>query len=140
MRREKRIGYIVLFLAVALAAASFLFMSFIIGCSNTTDTDSSTTIITVIIEGDSSTDILAKCLTSNGIRMFGAEWCSHCQNQKKMFGDSFQYVDYVDCDKRRDECASAKVSGFPTWIVNGKNYPGEQSLSRLASLAGCGII
>ncbi|MFH1317156.1 MAG: thioredoxin domain-containing protein [Candidatus Woesearchaeota archaeon] len=125
---------------LCIVAGSILIISFIIGCSNTTDTGSTTTIITEIIDGDSTTDILAKCLTENGVKMFGAEWCSHCQNQKKMFGDSFQYVDYVDCDKRRDECTSAKVSGYPTWVVDGKNYPGEQALSRLASLAGCEII
>ena len=56
--------------------------------------------------------------------MYGAEWCSHCKNQKKLFGNSFQYVNYVDCDKNSKECKEAGISGYPTWKVNGQNYSG----------------
>lgn len=94
---------------------------FIVGCSSTTPTN----------------DALAQCLTDNGVAMYGAEWCSHCQNQKKMFGDSFRLINYVDCDKNTEVCQNAGVTGYPTWIVNGQSYPGEQSLENLALLAGC---
>ena len=80
---------------------------------------------------------LAQCLTEKGITMYGTEWCSHCQNQKATFGESFKYVNYVDCDKDRTACLAAGVEGYPTWVIDGNNYPGEQSLNRLASLSGC---
>jgi hypothetical protein len=82
-------------------------------------------------------DDLAQCLTDKGAVMYGTEWCSHCQNQKKAFGDSFQYIDFVDCDQSRDKCLDAGIQGYPTWKIEGVNYPGEQSLDRLAGLAGC---
>ena len=82
-------------------------------------------------------DQFAQCLTEKGAKMYGTEWCSHCKNQKKTFGNSFQYIDYIDCDDRKQECLTAGVSGYPTWVVDGNNYPGEQSLYRLASLSGC---
>lgn len=80
---------------------------------------------------------LAQCLTQKGVKMYGTSWCGHCNNQKAAFGESFKYIDFVDCDQRGDECSSAGVRGYPTWIINGASYPGEQSLERLASLAGC---
>jgi len=79
-------------------------------------------------------DEFANYLTKQGVKMYGAEWCSHCQNQKKLFGNSFQYIDYIDCDKNKNECSIAGVNGYPTWNINGQNYPGEQSLERLAQL------
>lgn len=80
---------------------------------------------------------LAKCLTEKGVKMYGTEWCPHCQNQKKAFGDAFQLINYIDCDERREECINAGVKGFPTWEVNGSLYSGEQPLPRLAALAEC---
>ncbi|MEK6875518.1 MAG: thioredoxin domain-containing protein [Nanoarchaeota archaeon] len=81
-------------------------------------------------------DEFAKYLTEQGVKMYGTEWCPHCKNQKKLFGSSFQYIDYIDCDKNSQECSNARVTGYPTWKINNKNYPGEQSLERLDQLSG----
>src|SRR3989344_927818 len=81
-------------------------------------------------------DEFSKYMTEQGVVMYGTEWCPHCKNQKKLFGSSFQYIDYIDCDKNRQECLSAGVQGYPTWKIDGQNYPGEQSLERLAKLSG----
>lgn len=82
-------------------------------------------------------DSLAQCLTEKGDAMYGTEWCPHCQNQKKAFGSSFQYINYFDCEKQRNECSAAGITGYPTWIINGEKYPGEMPLEMLASLSGC---
>jgi len=84
-------------------------------------------------------DSLAQCLAKKGAVMYGTEWCPHCQNQKRMFGSSFQYINYVDCDRYKSKCRDAGVSGYPTWVINGENYPGGQPLHRLASLSGCNL-
>lgn len=81
-------------------------------------------------------DEFAKYLTEQGVKMYGTEWCPHCKNQKKLFGNSFQYVDYIDCDKNRNECSIAGVNGYPTWKINNQNYLGEQSIERLVQLSG----
>tara|TARA_Y100000310_G_scaffold319200_1_gene374189 strand:+ start:625 stop:1002 length:378 start_codon:yes stop_codon:yes gene_type:complete len=80
-------------------------------------------------------DEFAQYLTEQGVIMYGTEWCPHCKNNKELFGNSFQYVNYIDCDRNRDACADANIRGYPTWNVNGESYPGEQSLERLAQLA-----
>lgn len=67
-------------------------------------------------------DLLAKCLTEKGVKMYGAFWCGHCQNQKKAFGSSFQYINYQECtiDGKQNSfaqvCQDAGIEGYPTWI------------------------
>lgn len=89
--------------------------------------------------GPGAYDAFAQCLTDKGVVMHGTEWCPHCQNQKKMFGASFQYINYVDCDKSAGTCNAAGVEGYPTWTINGTNYPGEQTFYTLSRYSGCEI-
>ena len=72
--------------------------------------------------------------------MYGANWCSHCQNEKKAFGDSFRFVNYVECPKNTKECRAKGVEGYPTWILSdGKKLVGEQGLGGLARASGCAL-
>lgn len=87
--------------------------------------------------GPGQYDSFANCLTETGVTMYGTEWCSHCKNQKALFGSSFKNINYVDCDLSSDKCQLAGVRGYPTWVIDGELYPGERSLSELASLSGC---
>ncbi|KAF0912260.1 hypothetical protein E2562_013944 [Oryza meyeriana var. granulata] len=73
---------------------------------------------------------LAKHLRSIGAKMYGAFWCSHCNEQKQIFGrEATKILDYVECfpngagkgKKMAPECAAAGIEGFPTWIIDGKN-------------------
>lgn len=82
-------------------------------------------------------DGLAQCLTEKKATMYGTEWCPHCKAQKEIFGKSFQYVTYVDCDRFKNECIGAGVEGYPTWKINGTNYAGTQNLYLLAEKSGC---
>lgn len=64
---------------------------------------------------------IAKCLTANGVKLYGTVWCNHCAAQKKSFGSSFEYIDYVECDPQTDlegakECLTAGIEGYPTWV------------------------
>lgn len=95
--------------------------------------------MTGFVTGDSGDGeySLAKCLTENGAVMYGTDWCSYCQRQKALFGNSFGDVTFINCDYNRDECVRAGVQGYPTWKINEQNYPGVQSLEKLASLTGC---
>ena len=83
-------------------------------------------------------DEFAKCLSEKGVSMYGTSWCSHCNNQKKAFGGSFQYVNYVECTENEDLCNEKGITGYPTWIIDGKQYSGGQTFSRLSELTGCG--
>jgi len=59
-----------------------------------------------------------------------------------MFGSSWQYLNYVECDPNGDNanpelCQEKGIEGYPTWIINGMKYSGEVQLSRLGELTGC---
>ena len=85
-------------------------------------------------------DDFARCLTSKGAIMYGAEWCPHCQNEKKAFGKSFQYINYVECPDDPQKCLAAGIDGYPTWIfVSGKKLEGEQGVVKLAQESGCSL-
>lgn len=85
-------------------------------------------------------ETLAKCLTAKGVKMYGAYWCGHCKNQKDMFGEAFQYIDYVECTQDQAACDAAGISGYPTWVgPDGTKYPGEKTLESLAQTFGCDI-
>lgn len=88
---------------------------------------------------------LAKHLHSIGAKIYGAFWCSHCLEQKEMFGrEASKLLDYVECfpngykkgTKIDKACFEAGIEGFPTWVINGEVLSGEQTLSDLGRLSG----
>jgi len=72
--------------------------------------------------------------------MYGAYWCSHCNDQKQTLGrEAMNYVTYVECagdgkDSRKDLCKEKNIPGFPTWDIGGKLYPGEWGLDELEDI------
>lgn len=85
----------------------------------------------------SNLDSFAKCLAEKGLTMYGAEWCPHCQNQKKLFGSSFDFVPYVECPNTPKLCLDKGVNGYPTWIMGDNTLVGEQTLAKLSELSSC---
>ncbi len=98
-------------------------------------------------------DAFAQCLAEKQVTMYGAYWCSHCQNEKKRFGDSFRFVPYVECTEETDKCIAEKINGYPTWVFPAspaggpdpltnsgqavKRFEGEMGLERLSLESGC---
>ena len=106
-------------------------------------------IISVILVGCSSTgppETFAKCLTEGGIKIFGAYWCPNCITQKKMFGDSWEYVNYIECSLpggkgQTQYCKQAGIEGYPTWeFEDGTRRSGVIQLEELSSITGCSLI
>ncbi|XP_073296518.1 thiol-disulfide oxidoreductase LTO1 isoform X1 [Primulina huaijiensis] len=88
---------------------------------------------------------LARHLHSIGAKLYGAFWCSHCQDQKEMFGrEASKLLDYVECfpdgvkkgNKMDQACLDVKIEGFPTWVINGQVLSGEKEFAELAELSG----
>ncbi|MBI4385339.1 hypothetical protein HY573_00740 [Candidatus Parcubacteria bacterium] len=81
---------------------------------------------------------LAQCLAAKGVTMYGADWCPHCQNEKKAFGGSFRFVPYVECPDNPQKCLTAGITGYPTWMFpDGRKLEGEQGLEKLSQESGC---
>ena len=85
---------------------------------------------------------VAQQLQKMDAKMYGAHWCSHCYDQKQTLGKEVfgqGYVEYVECSKdglnsRTKVCKAKEIPGYPTWEINGKQYPGEQTLDELEDL------
>ncbi|MBD3309859.1 hypothetical protein GF351_01425 [Candidatus Woesearchaeota archaeon] len=87
-------------------------------------------------------DDFARCLSDKGIVMFGSYSCPHCSNQKGMFGDSFEYVTYVECGKGGEDaemCKEEELRGVPAWKIDGEIHYGSHPLEELSRLTGCVI-
>ncbi len=84
---------------------------------------------------------LAKHLRKNGAIMFGSFKCPHCNEQKKLFGDAFKYIAYVECHPKGENanpslCFARGILNYPTWEIKGRHYSGALSLEDLSKLSG----
>lgn len=80
----------------------------------------------------------AKCLTEADLTMYGTDWCPYCQNQKQMFDDAFEFIDYVNCDFNKNLCQIKGVKGYPTWHFQGQLWAeGVQTFPDFADISGC---
>lgn len=83
-------------------------------------------------------DNFAKCLTEKGAIMYGAYWCPHCQSQKKLFGEAFKYVKYVECTQEVKLCEEKRIKSYPTWdFADGSKVEGEMSFQKLTEKTAC---
>ena len=106
-------------LIVGIAIASM----FIVGCQKTSTT---------------TPDVaaFAKCLTNAGAKMYGTATCPHCQKQKALFGDNFQYINFTDCLQNPTACTG--IDRVPTReFKDGTMIQGEQSFETLGSKTDC---
>jgi hypothetical protein len=90
-------------------------------------------------------DGFARCLGDRGVKMYGAYWCPHCQEQKEAFGASFEYAPYVECGVKGDlhaqsqVCKDEKVNHYPTWQFppTGERVERVFTLQELSDRTGC---
>ena len=89
---------------------------------------------------DPQTRALAEYLTDQNVLFYGASWCPHCQEQKRLFGASATRLPYVECSPagpntpQAPSCSRAGIQSYPTWVINGRAYPGEvMTLAQLAA-------
>ncbi len=90
-----------------------------------------------------SLDDFTKCITEKGAVMYGTFWCPHCAKTKKLFGSSFNYVNYVECDPRGDNeqsilCISKNIDKYDTWEFADKTrIISEPTFEQLSQKTGC---
>jgi thiol-disulfide isomerase/thioredoxin len=90
-------------------------------------------------------DSFAQCIKTSGALFYGAFWCPHCQNEKKLFGDSVKFLPYVECSTpdasgQLQVCKDASIQSYPTWVFkDGSRLTGEIPLSQLAEKTDCAL-
>jgi glutaredoxin len=86
-------------------------------------------------------DDFAQCLTDAGAKFYGAWWCPHCNDQKKLFENS-KKLPYIECSTPSKQplqvCIDAGVESFPTWIFSdGSKLEGLHQFEDLAAKTNC---
>ncbi len=90
-------------------------------------------------------DGFAQCLKDKGVAFYGAFWCPHCQDQKKIFGNSAKLLPYVECSLpsgkgQTQECIDKGIETYPTWeFADGTRETGELSFERLSEKSSCNL-
>jgi uncharacterized membrane protein len=86
---------------------------------------------------------LAEHLADKDVVFYGASWCPHCQEQKRLFGASAKRLPYVECNlagpnaPQASACSAAGVDTYPTWVINGRRFVGQVlTLAELADATG----
>jgi uncharacterized membrane protein/glutaredoxin len=86
---------------------------------------------------------LAEHLANEDVIFYGASWCPHCQEQKRLFGNSASRLPYVECSlggpsaPQSTACRQAGVQSYPTWVINGRATVGQvMTLAQLAEASG----
>jgi uncharacterized membrane protein len=86
---------------------------------------------------------LAEHLSEEDAVFYGASWCPHCQEQKRLFGSSAERLPYVECSPggrnapQSPSCSRAGIQTYPTWIIDGRPIVGQVlTLAQLAQATG----
>ena len=85
---------------------------------------------------------LVEHLAVNDVKFYGAYWCSHCQQQKSLFGAAAAAkLLYIECDadgekSQRQLCKDKNIQMFPTWVIGGKYFTGTKDLKEIATMTG----
>jgi uncharacterized membrane protein len=84
---------------------------------------------------------LAEHLTKSDAKFYGASWCPHCMEQKKLFGSSVKRIPYIECSPAGPQgplaeiCKEKNIQSYPTWIINGQRTTCVLPLDTLAQLS-----
>lgn len=118
-KQNKKIYLFISLIAIILLSLLVYFLFFI----NTDKTNS-----------EKNDDDFFECLSKIST-LYVQKGCSHCTTQKNILGEGIKYINTIDCMEEREKCS--KISGTPTWIINGKMFVGVQSIEKLKSISNC---
>ena len=85
----------------------------------------------------------AQCTADSGATFFGAFWCPHCLDQKRMFGKAADLLPYTECSTpdrqgQTEACIEAGIESYPTWeFADGQRFPGVLELEAISVLTSC---
>ncbi|MFM8401946.1 MAG: peptidylprolyl isomerase, partial [Pirellula sp.] len=102
----------------------------------------------LVAEGEATAAVdlvaFAKALTAAGAKFYGADWCTICTDQKKLFQEGKNYLPFIEVtnpDRTTNATGTAEnITTFPTWkFANGQIAPGLQTIEQLSTISGVAI-
>lgn len=85
----------------------------------------------------------AQCIADSGAQFYGAFWCPHCQDQKKIFGKAARYLPYIECSNsdrsQKQICVDAGINAYPTWVFTDGTQGNVMTKLELSRRTGCAL-
>lgn len=135
MKPKVEFNYRLSLIAVVIILAVAMLVYFYTGKTNNQSSNNQAPTATSTTSKSSQNLIdFAQYLSNQGATLYGIADCDHCQNQKDMFGDALSKINYVDCGISATVCADNNIGAYPTWVIGGKQYVGEQSIDQLKKI------
>ncbi len=80
------------------------------------------------------------CLKESEFVIYGANWCGWTKKLVEMLGgwDIVKPI-YVECTEEEELCEEKGIGGFPTILLNGKEYQGARTFEEFAVASGCEV-
>ncbi len=88
----------------------------------------------ILSRGNGVSKETATCIGENSV-LYVQLGCHACETQEKLFGNSYQYLNIIDCWFEQDKCTEIQYT--PTWIISGEKYTGVTNIEKLKELTGC---
>ena len=85
--------------------------------------------------GEGTVEKLARCLHDKKTEFYGTEYCSECEKQREIFGQSFRMITQIECGKNKEFCPN--VRSLPAWFINKEIHYGFKTIEELQSISGC---
>jgi len=79
---------------------------------------------------------VAECIGSK-MTLYTIGGCNHCEKQKNRFGDSYQYLDVIDCANYPIICSGVGIVMTPTWVIDDSKHVGDRTIKELREISGC---
>lgn len=101
-------------------------------------------IVVVACGGGPDLTAFVDCLNTDQKAIFyGAFWCPHCQDQKRVFGNAAGDLPYVECSTpdgngQTTVCQQKQIVSYPTWeFADGRRESRILTVSELAARTQC---
>lgn len=81
-----------------------------------------------------------QCLKKADFVIYGANWCGWTKQLVEMLGgwDTVKPI-YVECTEKTQLCEEKGIKGFPTILINGKEYGGQRTFQGFKEATNCEI-
>ncbi len=87
-----------------------------------------------VIYDDARID-LSQCLSNRGFVLYGSNISSYSKEQRDLFGEGFEFINYVDCLSNPNFCS--EIRGVPAWKLGDRVFYGLKNLEDLSKMSGC---
>jgi glutaredoxin len=94
-------------------------------------------IIWGIVSLNSGIDVdkdIVECIAENAV-LYTSKTCSHCAQQKIIFGDYYDLITKIECTEDAIQCL--EVRGVPAWRINEEFKYGVHTIEELQELTDC---